>query len=83
MAGVVRDDGARLRSRVEIDARARAARVSLERCAGLLGEAPASTSARLRALPLALGALWRRVAGPGEPVLTPMRETEPRRDPLA
>jgi hypothetical protein len=93
MAGNVSRDDARLRSRVEIDARARAARVALERSAKLHGGEPAvapggaldGTPVRLRVLAYALGTLWRRLAGPAEPVLAPMREGQPatRRDPFA
>ena len=48
-----------VRSRVEIDERARAARLALERDAVALGNGPR----RLRALQLAMVELWRLVAG--------------------
>jgi hypothetical protein len=49
-----------LRSRVEIDARARAARLALERDAVALG----SVRRRPRPLQQAMAELWRLVAGP-------------------
>jgi len=93
MAGDVSRDAAQPRSRVEIDARARAARVALERSAGWHGGEPAAapggaldgTPVRLRALAYALGTLWRRLAGAAEPALVPTREARPtaRREPFA
>jgi hypothetical protein len=49
----------RVKSRAEIDARARAVRLALERDARTLGGVPL----RLVALQLAVTELWRRVAG--------------------
>ena len=93
MAGDVSRDDARPRSRVEIDARARAMRVALERSAGLHGSEPAlaprlapdGAPVRPGLLALAAGALWRRLAGWPEPTLAPARQTPPptRRDPFA
>ncbi|HUA56824.1 MAG TPA: hypothetical protein VMB81_31870 [Candidatus Sulfotelmatobacter sp.] len=84
MAGDVTRDCARPWSRAEIDARARAVRVALERHAGVHGGARADAPFRLAVLPVAIGALWRRIAGSGEPVLAPVREAPPpRREPFA